>query len=270
MSDTFVTEDLAVQLGNFGLNRIEAAIYLHLVNKHSQTILDISRALNLPRTSVYDNAVKLADKGLIEKVVTFKSQKLRAYPPDILQTVVDQEKVRVEALQSELKNLQQKVASLVPASSKTEVRYYSGKAGFRQMLWNTLRSKEIIGYSEFGRAEIVGEDFTLKLHDEILRRGIIDRVITNPAPEMLKHLTNPITGMEKRSFQQTKVLPADQLYVSGDTSIYNNTFALNYWKQGEAVGVEIDNAELVKTQKSIFELLWKLAKPVEPYLTKKQ
>jgi hypothetical protein len=58
----------------------------------------------------------------------------------------------------------------------------------------------------------------------------------------------------------------EKLYVSGDTTIYNNTFAVAYWKQGEVVGVEIKNAELVKTQKSIFEQLWSLAEPLERYM----
>src|SRR5689334_19435470 len=73
-------QSLAQQLEAFGLNNTEAELYLHLVSRQPKTILELARELDMPRTSVYDNAVKLAEKGLIQKIVTFKSQKLKAYP----------------------------------------------------------------------------------------------------------------------------------------------------------------------------------------------
>jgi len=63
----------------------------------------------------------------------------------------------------------------------------------------------------------------------------------------------------RKKYQHTRVISKDKLYISGDITIYNNVFAVAYWKHGEVVGVEIENAELVKTQRSIFELLWEIA-----------
>lgn len=263
MSDRFVTDPLAEQLGSFGLSRIEAAIYLHLVRTRPKTILEISRALDLPRTSVYDNSEKLIEKGLIEKIVKFKSQQLRAYPPDILQTQIDQQKAKIENLQNTLGSLQAQLALITTGFSKTEVRYYNGAQGFRQMIWNTLRAKELAGYSQFGRSEIVGEAFIKKYVAEAVARGVKDRVISNP--EIIrKYVTNDDPIKEGRKiYQNIRSIDASRFYVSGDITIYNDVFAVNYWKQGEVVGVEIENPELVKTQKSIFELLWQQAELVQ-------
>lgn len=270
MSDTFDKkgkmhdQSLVEQLEAFGLNPTEAEIYLHLVSRQPKTILELARDLNLPRTSVYDNAVKLADKGLIQKVVTFKSQRLKAYPLSILQDGLDKQKAHLIELQDKLATLDASLAQTLTVPATTEVRYFYGVQGFRQMMWNTLKAKEVFGYSQFGRVEVVGEAFTKKFSNEAAARGIHDRSITNP--ELIqKYVTSDSNDPEIRDarsrYQEFRCLGKDKLYVSGDISIYNNTFSATYWKQGEVVGVEIENAELVKTQRSIFELLWSIAEP---------
>jgi sugar-specific transcriptional regulator TrmB len=268
MSDTFDnnSQSLTEELTRFGLNKVEAQIYLHLVGKQPKSMLEIAQELGLPRTSVYDNALKLAEKGLIEKIVKFKSQKLQAYPLSILQGLIDKEQSRIQTLQTTLAELETRIAQVATVPFSTEVRYYQGVKGFQQMMWNSLKAKgETIGYSQFGRVDVVGKKFTQKHYDEIIRRGTKDRVITNPAPEMLKYLTVDPFSEERHAFQQTRIMPVDKLYISGDTTIYNNIFAVAYWQQGEVVGVEIENPELVKTQQSIFEQMWQLAEPYESY-----
>lgn len=263
------TNNLIEQLAGFGLTTTEARVYLHLVNKQAKTILGLARELDMPRTSVYDATLKLAEKGLIQKVVTFKSQKVQAYPLSILQAQIDKERQRVETLQEKLTELESNVAMAAVSPFTTEVRYFSGVKGLQQMMWNSTKAHgETVGYSQFGRVEVVGERFSARHAREMSERGVSDRVLTNPEPEMLKHLIiDPSdVGNFRRLFQSTRILPRDKLYVSGDTTIYDNIFALAYWKQGEVVGVEIENAELAKTQKSIFEMLWSQAEPLEKYM----
>jgi len=259
-------KSLAQQLEAFGLNPTEAAIYLHLVSKQAKTILEIARDLGLPRTSVYDNAIKLAEKGLVQKIVTFKSQKLQAYPLSILQASLDKQKAQVDELQQKLTTLEMSLAHTLATPTSTEVRYYYGQKGFQQMMWNALKAKDgIVGYSQFGRLEVVGNEFNKKLTEETIQRGITDRVITNP--KYAQEYLTIYTDLDRRKlYQTTRVIDAKRLHISGDTSIYNNIFNVAYWKQGEVVGVEIENAELVKTQRDIFELIWAIAEPVESYL----
>lgn len=251
-------------LEEFGLNRLEARIYLHLLDKHPKSILEMAKELHMPRTSVYDNSLKLSEKGLIQKIVKYKSQKFQAYPLKILQDVIDKQQLKVDKLQKHLVNLEERLRQQALPLANTEVRYYHGRQGFQQMMWNALSAEsETIGYSVFGRVEVVGEAFIKRLQEEIVQRNIIDRVITT-----LKayKAVDPSTYQERDTFQQTRIVKEGTIHISGDTTIYNNIFAVCYWKHGEVVGVEIENAELVKTQKSIFEIIWELAKPVGKYL----
>jgi len=264
-------QSLVEQLESFGLSNTEAEIYLYLISRQPKTVLEIARDLNLPRTSVYDNTVKLAEKGLIQRIATFKSQRIKAYPLSILQASLDKQKTHLTELQDKLVTLDASLAQGLLTPAGTEVRYFYGTQGFRQMMWNALKAKEHIGYSQFGRVAVVGEAFIQKHLDEILERGISDRVITNP--EMVKQ--HVIDGTEninihdaRRNYQDIRVIKRDKLYVSGDITIYNDVFAAAYWKQGEVVGIEIENPELAKTQRSIFELLWELAAPAADYSPK--
>ncbi|HVA97026.1 MAG TPA: helix-turn-helix domain-containing protein [Candidatus Acidoferrales bacterium] len=266
MSDKLdkIQHRLAEKLSAFGLSDVEAKIYLHLLNKEPKTTTEIAKELELPRTSVYDNSQKLLTKGLVTSVKKYKSQKLQALSIDILQTIITKEKENIERLEENFIQLKENIQLSFNPSYNTEIKYYHGKQGLMQMMWNTLSAKdEIVRYPEYGRIEVVGKKFFLSWAHEIIEKKIIEKALINPKPESLRHFLETDQHALRMVYQYTRTLPEDTLYVSGDTTIYNNTFAVSYWKQGEIVGVEIENPELVKTQKSIFETLWKISKPVD-------
>lgn len=251
------------RLAGFDLNAIEARIYLTLLNKPPQSILALSRQLSLPRTTIYDNAQKLIEKGILTRIIRYKSQMLQAAPLGVLTSIIDKEKIRLEDLESTLAELKDSLTKPLDAATTTQVRYFHGISGFQQMMWRALAAKgEHIGYSELGRIEIVGKKFMQHWMEEMIAKNIRDRVIINPQKETLEYLTRHGEGEFRKRYQNTRVIEKKLLFISGDTTIYNNVFAVTYWKQDEVVGVEIDNQELVKTQKSIFEILWNLAKPI--------
>lgn len=255
--------DTLDKLVDFGLTREEARVYAMLLGKTPQTILAVSRQLSLPRTTVYDLTKSLIEKGLLERIVEYKRMKVRAYEPTILESAIQKEKDHVVQLEENLTFLKSQLPYGLGLAIQTQVRYYHGATGFRQMMWNALAAKdEHVGYSIFGRSDVVGEKTMELWMEEMIKRKIKDRVIINPKKESLDFLTASGQGVARAKYQQTRILDEKSLAISGDTTIYNNIFAVAWWREGEVVGVEIENPELVKTQKSIFEILWKLAKPV--------
>ena len=259
------TTSLEEHLAQFGLSKEETAIYLALSGKPAHTALELSRLLRVPRTTIYDHVTSLIEKGLVERIVKYKSQQFQAYPIDILSHTIDQEKSHLDRLTISFEYLKNHIhESSAILSTSTQVRYYHGATGVRQMMWNTLSAvKENIGYSVMGRREIVGKTFLKRYLEEIDRRHILDRVIINPKKETLLYATDGILSVrtKKVALEKIRVIPAAQLHITGDTTIYNNIFAVMYWQHDEIVGVEIENPELVAMQKSIFEMLWKLSKP---------
>lgn len=257
------TEEIIKKLAAFGLSPLESNVYLYLYGKEPQSVLAVSRALSIPRTTIYDTGKLLIDKGLIERVIEYKRQKLQAFSVDILEDSIREHKEQAAKLTDNLSFLKQTLTRSIDTSAQTKVRYFHGSSGFKQMMWNALLAKtEQTGYSELGRSTIVGTAFVRHWMDEMKRRHIQDRVIINPKKETMDYMTSHSDSQYRNDYQKTRLLTEAQLAISGDTTIYNNIFAVAYWKQGEVVGVEIENPELVKTQKAIFEILWKLAKPL--------
>lgn len=251
------------QLASFGITNTEAQLYLCLLDRPPQSVLSIATELSRPRTSVYDDLQRLADKGLIERVVRHKSHAVRAYPITILQAYIDEQKANAEALQRKLTILQQNLPKLPSSDRGSEVRYYYGAKGLEQMVWNTLKTKdELIGFSQFSLAQVVSQSFVDRYNLELKARSVPNRIITNQENvETWRQSTKPVEDYSQK-LQQCRVIDPDKLHISGDTTIYNSTFAVAYWEDGEILGVEIEHAEIAKLQRSIFELLWAQSTPV--------
>lgn len=264
------TKTVTKKLEIFGLSPVEALIYVYLVLNPAKTIVEIARGINLPRTTVYDHSSKLQKRGLVEEIVGYKTHKLRAQPVTMLEQMIDKEKMRLETLSKEFTDLQKVLVSPgLLSDTSTEVRYYHGAEGFRQMMWRALEATTgHIGYSELGRSVIVGAKTMDRWFEEVMNRKITDRVIINPTEKTLEYMRRQEESDFRKLYQSTRVIALNTLPISGDTTIYNNTFSVAYWKRGEVVGVEIENHELVKTQKAIFEILWKQAKPLSKLRTK--
>jgi sugar-specific transcriptional regulator TrmB len=257
--------DINRLLQEFGLPEVATRIYISLISGQPQTILEMAAELKIPRTSVYDNVQKLQEKGLVEKIVTFKSQKIAAQPIEYLQTAIEVQRAKLDRLGEKLGEIKEILAHKQVNVPETQVRYYKGAEGIRQIMWNVLKAdKQTVGYSEFGRMEVIGREFTERWSDEFRERKLVDRVITNPTIPVKKYIKNVVLGGVKHQLdiENIRFFPQEKLYITGDTTIYNNIYAVCYWRQGEVVGVELENPEFVKTQKTMFELLWKLAKPI--------
>lgn len=261
-------KDIAQNLTNLGLSNKEVEVYMALLNSKAMTILEISEVTNIPRSTVYHLAERLVDKKFARWILEHKSTSLEALRPDDLTPIVNEKKDAFETASESLSELQKMVKSLTVNVPKTQVRYYQGREGIKQILWNTLKAeKEVVGYSEFGRISVTERKFYNEYVREFRNRGLTDRVVCNELgfDYIRKHV---IDAPIKHQLEETsiKVIPQKIFYVSGDHSLYNNTYSICYWKKGEIVGVEIENEELVKMHKSIFEILWKTADPLSKHL----
>lgn len=261
-------KDISENLKKLGLDDREIEVYLTLLNKESFTIWRLSKDSGVPRSTVYRVVEDLVSKKFAEWVVGHKVQMVKAVRPKDLGSLVEEKKSEYESARESLETLQGMVKDVMSEVPQTQVRYYQGKDGLKQLLWNSLKAdKEVFGYSEFGRIEVTGKSFYNKYVAEFKKRGITDRAITNEVglEYIKKHV---LTDIDRHQLEESgiRLIPEDIYYVTGDHSMYNNVYAISYWKMGEVVGVEIENPELVKMHRSIFEMLWKMAEPLVKYL----
>lgn len=258
ITDKSTIEEL---LGSFGLLSHEQEVYLALLKQTQATPLSLTRATGINRTTLYRVLEELSEKGLVEEIMDYKSKSYRAVPPEQLNLLITKKEAEVENLRERLPKL---IATLnkvsPPSSSPTRVLYFKGISGLRQLLYNTLKATgEVVGYGYGSWNDGVGKRFAEKLRQEYMDRNITSRELLNTPPST--SITS-IPGYFNRIYT-SRTIKSLLLHITHDTYIHNDVFAFYHNIDGHLFGVEIHNEAIAATQKSIFEILWKIAKPIK-------
>src|SRR3989344_4779824 len=255
--------DIIKNLNILGLANEEAELYLLLTARDAFSVLGLSKESRIPRTTVYRICQKLVEKKFAEWIVDeYNFKKVRAVRPSKLTSLIAESKSVLETKEKSLQNLQTMIADTPGKIPRTQVRFYEGKEGMQQVMWNALSAeKEIIGYSVYGRREVVGEAFNSKFVEEFRLRKLRDRTVINEeGSEYLKKYFSP--AWHQQNAGDMRLLPKSRFFIKGDITIYNNIYAVCFWREGEVVAFEIESPLFVQNLKSIFEILWGIAKPL--------
>lgn len=238
----------------------EIKIYLTLSKTGVQTVQQVSDVSGINRTTAYRILESLESKNLIEWLIDDRGKRVRTTPPKNLDLLLENKKQEVEELEEKLPELIDRLGLITPAEKfNTQVRYYKDEFGIRQMIWNTLHAdKQSRGYAPLQRRDFIDAKFEEKFEQEWNRRGLHDKIITNTAD---KHFYDRLSPEYKKSIE-LRSLPKEKFYMTSDIMIYNNIVAIMSLEKGNLVGVEIENAEIAKTQKSLFDIVWEVAKPL--------
>lgn len=258
------------ELEKFGLSKNQVLIYVFLVTHQENRIQEISNAIQIPRSSVYESLKGLQEVGLIEEIIDDHFKKYRPYSINTIKHQVSDKIVQFQKQLIELDNIE-KHLSLLPKTQSlisTSVRYYKGISGARQLLWNTLRAKNTVYvYSAWGRGRYVGIKFYKSFVSESKGRKVKERVVVNPSERLLnsikKYVGSPVS---RTAIADIRAVNPESILIKGETFIYNNIFALIYLQDEEINGFEIESKNFTETQRSIFETLWKMAKPIKALL----
>lgn len=250
---------LVKQLRDFGLDNKSAQIYLTLLTKGPTTPLELSRATGYNRTSVYRYLEELKKMGVAEEIIDEHRTLSQTCSPEQLKLLISQKEAAVDQLKNELPTLAEELSRLQnSAGSPTDVRFYRGKGGLQQLLWNLLkipRDGEFIGHGYLNWNEVVGKPFAEKLRLGLIQNSTHSREVTNTVG--LENFTS--VPIYKNNLWQERFVSPKTIEIKHDTYIYNDVFAFAHFHNGELFGVEIHNPEIARTQKQLFEILWKIA-----------
>lgn len=252
--------DLKHKLNLLGLTDNQAEIYLLLLKQGLTSLLELSRRTDINRTTIYRIVEDLKKLSLVEEVLDDRGIKVKAVAPEKLELLLSSKEAELNNLKSTISDLISNLSTIKDnPSPSTQVVYFRGQNGLKQLLWNILKAKgESVGYGYADWNKSVGREFAEKLRAERVRRKIYDRELQNTDQ------AGPMSAWTKikdyGSVYQARYLPRKIIDIKHDTYIYNDVFAFYYFIQDELFGLEIHNAEIAKTQKQIFEVLWKMAK----------
>lgn len=251
---------------NLGLDENQTKICVSLSSDGRQSMLNLARKTGINRTTVYRLCEELQQKKLVQ--ILKEEKRVEAEMQD-LPALREAIKTKEDEL-SEIKALFPQIESYLKSSEDieqtgTKVIFYRGKENIKQLFWNTLKSeKEILGYTYRDSTEIIGEEFSLKWHEEFITRGLVIRHIYS---DNYKHgeLENALTELLKKKYVhfdahfKERYISSNVLDITTQIDIYNNVVAYYRWYMDEVYAVEIHNKELANMQRQIFEIVWERA-----------
>ncbi|MFH1244532.1 MAG: helix-turn-helix domain-containing protein [bacterium] len=250
-------QELKLYLYKLGLVAEEVEVYLDVCEHADATPLLIARRTGINRTKVYRVLEQMAKEKLVEMEVGAKTTRVSPAPVEQLGLKLQQKQRRVAELTQDWSGVQEALHQLDMAqTSETKVKYYKGKAGIEQMVWNVLSAKkEIVGYTTRDLSDYVGNKFMGEFVDEFLRRNLSMRDIYGDEYKSNKH-----TQYSWGERVVSRYVPKKILAIPHQMDIYDETVSFYHWSGDEVFGVEIINPLVAQMQKQLFELAWMKAK----------
>ena len=250
-------QNLLEELIKFGLEEIEAQIYVYLSENGPLTPLQLSRELNIDRSKIYRSIDKLGSKKFIEQSHAAWGKKIQAASPANIELMIKEEEEKLKLRKDSLPTLINELGKVTSYSKREfEIKHYRGQDGIRQMLWNHLAAKkEILAFSYKNKNDMVGKTYAEKIRAEQVARKITLYEIENETDQG----DYWYTAVEKWSqFYKSRHVTRKVLDIKQYIAIFNNTVSIINWLNDEEVGLEIVNNQYADMQKQIFWQFWSL------------
>lgn len=249
--------ELKRYLEKLGLTPDEAAVYLELLEKGEGTPLSISRLTGINRTKVYRLIEQMVESGLVVQEIRENSTMVSPAPIERVEELLKQK----QGVEAELSKNWGEAAHMlsqmqVSHQAETKVKYYKGKSGIEQMVWNVLKAKnEIVGYTFRDLSHFVGAKFMDQFVFEFKRRNLKMRDIYSDEYKASEPVDSDWGGKIESRYLSGKILA-----IPHQMDIYDDVVTFYSWNEGEVWGTEIYNPRVAQMQKQLFELAWEKAK----------
>ncbi len=246
---------------DLGFSIEETDIYLYLDSMGERSALDISRSLDIPRTSVYRYLENLQGRGIVEEILDGKTKNFRSASPENFMLLL---KEKEESLNREKDRVNKIVTGLQKpinsVAAKSEVLHYKGVEGLKQLTWNSLRAADTLRIYEIADMNIFMDyGFAEKVRQEFVNRGVRIHEMTNAAK------MGPWTNVQRlyREFWTCRYLSPEIMHISSEILIYNDVYAMYGYKDNDVWGIEIYNEDLAEMQKQIFDSYWRIGREMK-------
>jgi len=257
--------ELLTNLRRLGPANDECKVYLALLET-SMSHLEVARKTGVNRTKVYRIADDLTKRSLITQETSDRGRELTANDPANLEVSIVTEEERLKLQRDLLSNSLPELKAIytnnrVPTDAGFVVNTYDGIDGFKQMLWNELKTEgEVLIFGSGPMEKLVDSRRWSERHRaRTVELGYKVREILNldGEPNMFTDNDEFMNSAYARRYIDPEFLP-----LGHQMCIYNNTVALYNWRNNQKVGAEIINKPFADMQRAIFENYWKIAKEV--------
>lgn len=244
-------------LEELNLKDSEIKVYKTVLFAGNGTASRIARDVGLPRQTVYSILARLLEEGLIRQSDSFGTKEFFASPEDLLSYSENQKKkfsLLAQDIEKQIPEMQKELQKNKKKLPKVE--YYEGVYGMKRVFENILdqykkgEEKIFRGYGINYFAESKMEDFIRDLIKKRGEMGVQTKLLIGKGENDF-NITNEKTAYG-REIKNIDIEPQKSgIYLVGD-----RVYLFSY---EDEVGVMIENKNIVKFLKDIFETSWKTA-----------
>jgi sugar-specific transcriptional regulator TrmB len=246
--------EIQIILKNFGLSEKEVAVYLALVELGPSSVRDIALKSKVNRGTSYDILKSLITLGVVSYYNKESKQYFIAEQPEKLLAAIDQKKDDLNEVRKNLENSLPLIKTLFgKQGGRPVVKFYEGSKGVRQIFEDVLdeveklKEKNYYLYSSATaehRKNVYGAmpDFSQKR----IAKNISVKIISLGQGGQL-------AGLDERKLMPTE---NNDLKATHEIIYAGKVAHISIDQNENPVGVVIENMEIYKTQKMIFEFSW--------------
>lgn len=251
-------ELLIRNLAEFGLTREESIVYIELTRTGPATSYHLHQITEMGRSTLDKILEALLSKNLVSLNRTDNTKIYTAHPYKNLSNLVEVKEAEVEMMKESLNQIYDKFAGLNAGTteSNAQVIHYYGIEGLKQVVWNTLRTKDEMRIFEVSRlSAFMQKKFAERYREECVARGIKLYDLTNE--NFMPGWTDvqPYLKLNKARYIDPAILE-----IKFEIYVYNDVVTLIDYKNNELLCLEIHNPFLASLQKQLFDYVWKDAK----------
>jgi sugar-specific transcriptional regulator TrmB len=236
-------------LQTIGLNEKESAVYVSLLQLGRASAYSIAQKSGLKKPTTYVILDELIERGLVSRVPRVKKQLFVARSPEEAFGVAE------EKLSLAKKKLPELLALTKGEKTKVHVAYFEGVAGIKQLMeygMKELRGQEMSGF--YAVDQNIDPELSSYFKDDwapkMQKLGIKIRMIAPEHPS-LKEYRDADASFDRHY----KGVPYEQYSSEVAIDTVGNIVRIQDYKNLQ--GVAIENADVAKTVKEIFEMVWK-------------
>ncbi|MES2225532.1 MAG: helix-turn-helix domain-containing protein [Patescibacteria group bacterium] len=239
--------DVSESLTALGLNEKQSTIYVALLQLGRGSAYSIADKAGIKRPTAYVILGELIEKGLVSRVPRVRKQLYVAVSPE--QAFASAEE-RLAAAKQKLPEL---LAMTKGADSKVNVLFFEGVKGIKQVMEYKReedKGKEFVGF--YAMTKNVPKDlleYFEEWNEKVRKRGTTMRGIVPDHSTLAFH-----RSQDKHLGRDMKIVPYKQFSSEVAIDISERIVRIHDYKNLQ--GVAIENADVAKTMREIFEMLW--------------
>ena len=233
---------LGESLEKAGLTRVEAKVYMALIDLGSSLAGQISKKSGIHRRTIYDALDRLAEKGLISYIVRNNRKYFEAANPS---RILDLEREREEQIKIELPEL---INLFAKTKAKEETLFYKGKDGLKTAFEDQIsEGKEVLVIGASAEASEILQFYFKWYNKKRQEKKIHIKFIANIEAK----------GKIKAPLSEIRYLPE---LGPAAINIYADKVSIILWSKERPLAIIIKNREIADSYRVFFEQMWKSAR----------